>query len=441
MKKNSKGFSLVELVVWVSISLILMIWVWVFVTSWMKNISIQKQILDQNYEIETFENKLYDIFSNDFEIISLADSWILVKSNFLLWKNSFYDIWVKTQSWECENDLSIETKYLRIKSFNPFIFNPSVYSWEYIKNWNEISLNIFSSSTSSGIINFVSDFWNNKIFYLENWEVKDLLDINDGIYKPTWILYNSWILYILNKSWKELLSFSSELKSPPNSLNINFTPNSDIIWVSELIFDFNKNITSPNSSWSFTFSWFTKWSEDFVSNWTTLKYIFSWSTIIFSSWSNYEIKIDNLAWDFNSTWSYYVKLTLSWTDFYSHYFTSWDNNLTTFSDNTLLTITWWLNKNYSEITLNWNNLVLKDFVSKEYLELNQNWDFVWTWSLTSIPNFQSRELDFWFKIKDFKVYKSWNLLTLKIDYYKNFSCFSENDNIIKTIIFKKTLSN
>jgi len=93
MKKNFRGFTLIEIMIWVSISIVLMIWVWIFVSSWIKNITIQKQILEQNslfsQTLQNFEN----IFSPWFEIISLSNSWVLVKSNFFLWEGNFYDIW------------------------------------------------------------------------------------------------------------------------------------------------------------------------------------------------------------------------------------------------------------------------------------------------------------------------------------------------------------
>jgi hypothetical protein len=44
------------------------------------------------------------------------------------------------------------------------------------------------------------------------------------------------------------------------------------------------------------------------------------------------------------------------------------------------------------------------------------------------------------KIKDLNIERNGNLLNIKIEYYKNFSCIDETQNIIKTILFKKTLS-
>lgn len=449
MKKNFRGFTLIEIMIWVSISIVLMIWVWIFVSSWIKNITIQKQILEQNslfsQTLQNFEN----IFSPWFEIISLSNSWVLVKSNFFLWKGNFYDIWIKTQTLECENDPDIETKYLSIKSFNPFIFDSEIYSWKYIKNWNQISLNNFSSNTSSWGIHFISDFSNNRIFYLEGWEAKNLLDINDGIYKPTWILYDDWNLYILNNFWKELLVFSSKFQTAPTSIDINFRPLQDLTGTGKLRFTFftwSLIVRSnwPTSTWSFTFSWFSLWVWDnisFTPSWT-LDYNFSWSTRNFLSWSNYWIKIDNLSWNFDNIWNYYLRLHIhitSWTwTFYFPFFTNWDNNLFTLDDNTLQTLTWWLEWNFSQITLDWNDLFLSDFVSWKYIKLSNTWSFISSWTLLSIQDFENTKENF-IKIKDFKANISWNLLTLKIDYYKNFSCYDEGKNVVKTILFKKSI--
>ena len=68
MKKNA-WFTLIELLVWVSLSVILMVSVWVFVTSWMKNITLQKQVLDNSLQVGDFYEKLWNIFNNDFDYV------------------------------------------------------------------------------------------------------------------------------------------------------------------------------------------------------------------------------------------------------------------------------------------------------------------------------------------------------------------------------------
>ncbi len=470
MKKNFNWFSLIELIVWVSISLILMISIWIFVTSWMKNITIQKQILDQSSKVWDIFLDFENIFSTWFEIISSSDSWILIKSNYVLGNWSIYDFSIKTQTWECQNDLSIETKYLDIKNFNPYILPNWIYSWSYLKNeiyswsevivwkwifgnefeswsvWTWVYLNNPSSITSSWELLFVADSGNNKILYLSWSKVYKLLDEDDGIYKPTWILYNSGILYILNNFWKELLSFYSKSQSVPTSLSLDFTPRQDLNWVTYSRINIyssswtNTSITWPTSTWSFTFRWFLPWAFDTVSTWSSLKYNFSWTTINLFSWTIYWIDVNNLTLSWiTSSWSYYTKLLVNLKDFYYPFFTSWDDNLFTPNDNIFQTLTWWLVWNYSQITLSWSNLVLNDFISWTKLEIDENWNFVSSWSLSNIPDFESKKIDLWFKIKDFRVNKTWNLLTLKIDYYKNFDCYDERRNIVKSLIFKKSI--
>lgn len=476
MKKNFNWFSLIELIVWVSISIILMVSVWIFVTSWMKNITIQKQILDNSTKSNNLENKLNDIFKNDVEILNLSDSWMLLKTNYIFWNGAFYILEQKTQTWECENDENLETKYLSLTNFNPYILSQENYTWSYLKNviysgseiivwkwvfwdgftswdfWTWVYLNNPSSLTSSWDLLFITDSGNNRILYLSWSQVYTLADINDWIFAPTWILYNSWILYILNNFWKELLVLdSNSLPNFPIDLSFNSVEDINFNKIQLRVFwddwtDSFSIVWSYNTG-SYIFSWITQpWNT--VTVWWTwtwvITYIFSWSTNIFSG-VTYWVKIPSFTWSLWTPKSYYILMTLlNWfSSKYTKYFPyiiSWDNNILTLADNEFKTLTWWLNWNYSQIILSGNNLVLNDFISWTKLEVDENWNFVSSWSLSTIPDFENINRLKDFKIKDLKVNKNWNLLTIKVDYYKYFDCYDETKNIVKTLIYKKTLS-
>ncbi len=63
-KNKIKAFSLVELIVWITISMLLMVSIWVFVNSGMKNIFLQQKSLEFASNINDFSNTLYETFSN-----------------------------------------------------------------------------------------------------------------------------------------------------------------------------------------------------------------------------------------------------------------------------------------------------------------------------------------------------------------------------------------
>lgn len=469
MKKNNFWFTLIEILVWTTISIILMIWVWVFVTSWMKNITIQKWILNSKDEYVWFFNELNDIFLDKFDILKHTSSWIVVKRGYNLWKPQIYDFSVKTLTWECQNDPDIETKYLELKNYNPFILRSWAYSWSYLKNqiylWSNVlvwawvswdnlidwiqSTNVYLNNPAwiarEWSIIFISDSANNRILYSNSWKIYNLVDHTYWIYQPTWILYDDKELFILNSWNNELLSLASKISSP-EPLDLSFK--------SDESFSFNRmkievleNFTiwwSYNIS-DFNFSWISKNIEDSVSlSSNVLTYAFTWSRNI-TSWNNYKIEVSDFTWTFNEKWSYYIKLSfLTWSNLrYEEFFpykVNSDDDLLTKIDNDFKVLTWFTNNYFTDISLNWWNLVLKDYIYWNFLELTKSWDFVWSWTITIPSNFETLNKVYDFKIKDLSIVKNWNLLTIKLEYYKNFSCIDETQNIVKTLLFKKTLS-
>ncbi len=515
MKKNA-WFTLIELLVWVSLSVILMVSVWVFVTSWMKNITLQKQVLDNSLQVGDFYEKLWNIFNNDFDYVWMYSSWILLKSKYILWSGDFTYLWVKTMTWECVWEPDLETKYLVMHDFSPFewdswdlfvnaynlwwittdFFNnilkswTNTFSWTFkniswiAQNWNDIyvadslSSNIYKldkTNTSkkpelivgqnmfwdyfsswavwtwiylnnpSGLAYwdwklFIADSWNNRIIYLSWGLVYPLLDINDNIYNPKWLYYDSSEkkLYISNSWNNEILtySFADQLK---NNVNLDFTFQNSI--------NFNK-IEILLSSWSLSWAYskndfdFTWFSTDPWDTWRWAWNKFTYNFLNPQNLSSWVIWVKNISWTF--TWSIYQTINFynSWTlvkSIYKPFFTVWDWEITTKTDNLLQTfVTWFSYPTW--IYKNWTDIIVNDFIWRAYLKYDTSWNLISSWSLSSF-DFDNKNLKTQnFKIKTFVSNIENNTINIKIEYYKNFSCYDPTQNILKTIIYKKKLN-
>ena len=85
MKKNA--FSLVELVVGITISMILMVWVGIFVGGWISNLTLQEKVLNNISDFNSFSKQLYSWFSRvDTSVPAiLTNSWVILKQKKRLW--------------------------------------------------------------------------------------------------------------------------------------------------------------------------------------------------------------------------------------------------------------------------------------------------------------------------------------------------------------------
>jgi hypothetical protein len=349
---------------------------------------------------------------------------------------------------------------------------------------------------------FISDTLNDRILYLNlsNNKISKLLWREEWLKEPTWIYYDDSekTIYIAN-SWKrEILSYSSSWSFVDN-ISLNFKPKKDITNVNKLEFSFlfatwvtNPILTSPTGTWSFSFTNITTW-EDLYQIWSSntwtyhfVKYLApetlqlwcniweykiiwtdpikctdSWTWIIwtyedktFTSWTNYNINITTLSWtNFSNTWAYYIKLDfLSWStlqqSYYFPYFSKGDDNIFTKWDNIIKVLTWWL-WYPTWIYVNWsNNLVYNDFINRTKVEITKTWSFVSVWS-PNLNDFDFSKLALnnytdtilYTPIKNYDIkYDSTSLLNIYFNYYKNFSCYSdENKSNVKEFILKKSL--
>lgn len=491
MKYKNYWFTLIEVMIWIFISIILMAWVSVFVVNWLNNINLQRDLIKNYWLVSDFSSELNGIFSSNYlKYIDISsNSWFLVQKANTFWKWNFSYIWIETSTWDCSD--WTETKHLKIVNFIPYersdfdifsasnftgwnivnwsdtyysdIYKHNIYKvtawvktllvWKSIfwstlwTNWTDTYLNYPTGLAYWASKLFISDTWNNRILYLSWTTIWTLLDVDDGILEPTGLYYDSWTLYISN-SWKnELLSYSSSTTTPTTFL-LNFTPDTTLNAVQNLKFYFkdaswnNTTITSPTSSWSFTFTNFSKNAWDIVTTWSYINYYLSW-WVNFTSGTNYSIDISSIAWSFSSG-SYIVVLQTDWITprtYYYRFFTKWTWDITYNKwQNILKVLTWWI-LYPTWVYSSWSNIIYKDFLSRKYFEISKTWTYVSSWALNSF-NFENissniknvRVSDF--IVKDFKYnYSTW-MLNLKINYYKNFNCDDDNQNIEKTLLFK-----
>lgn len=407
---QNKWFTLVELLVWISISMILMISVWALVSGWINNITRQEKTLQNSWDFSDFERKLNNIFSNidtSFEP-KITSSWVIIKINQNYDQGGFAYIWITWSTitdwnWIYCNSWSedINTNHIFIKTFIPK-FDISTqkshkinWIWKWIfwyneipKEWidpNKVYLNNPTWTASWTInwnnIKFISDTLNNRILY-KSWSlVYELLNENDWINEPTWLYYDNSekALYIAN-SWKwEILKYSSK-----------------------------KHLNAPN----LILSWITDWIYDLeiISN--------TWTTV-YSSWSINLQETNTISETFQS-WNYYAKISTWSTILYYPYFTQGDDNILTKEDNSLEIYSWWLNYP-TEIDSSLN--------ITEYF----------TWSLSNMDYDDNYDYILKTPIKELKI--DWDnskkLLNLSLIYYKKYNCYNLDEKIERTLILKK----
>lgn len=472
MKKNRLAFTLIEILVWVSISVIIMISVGVFVTSGIKNITIQKSILNQESEYISLFQDVSEVFDSRFEVISYSQTGLLVKTEgFKLGKPLLYDFSLQTFTGECLSDINKETKYLQMKNYNPFVLSSGPFTGSYLKheiyrlwtkvvgkgvfwdNFQELALgkdillnNPGWVSHSWANFSFFSDTGNNRVMYYSGTKVSSILDFNQWLYQPTGLLYNGWSLFVLNSGKKQLLKISS-IPGAISPVNISEEIKKDLTFdsVSLEVLD-NFTLWGVYNTGSFIFSWVSTGTGDSVSlSDNILTYTFSGVQSI-SSGSTFSLSIPSFTGTFDGYGASYLQLKFynAGAQVYQKIFPyaiHSDINLLTTLDNNIEILTGALNGYFTDISVSGANLLLKDYINKTQLILSKTGAFISSVSLSGpIQNFDTMSKKYDIKIKDMQITQSGGLLSMKIEYYKNFNCDNEEENIVKTFLFKKTLS-
>lgn len=261
-----QGFTLIELMVGVTISMILMVSVGVFVSGGMQNIFLQQRVFKNSGDFVTFNTKLHSSFvALDTNLTPHVTSHSMVfKADPVFWDWGFTYIGTGSQdNYYCsgsEDAGGDSTQHLYIKSFIPYfeagetdfsdiarasnsgyisdvkqhIVTDSV--WDLIIGQHTFGDRIWSTGTGTFLnsptglvldadILYVSDTLNDRILYYHTTthDIWVLLDANDGLDEPTGLRISAdWSLLIANSAKGEILEYSSlGLTSNPN-LAIDF---------------------------------------------------------------------------------------------------------------------------------------------------------------------------------------------------------------------------
>lgn len=412
MKINNlfKWFTLVEMLIWVALSATLMISISIFVTNWIKNVTIQKKVLDN------IEQNL-DFFMETQSLIKrISGSWTIVWSWILFPIHTQYDnwayayLWIKSYSWTVcqsneDNELELDeviTKHLFLKRFFPYEWS-RISNWYYTSTWShfvkdssgniviwkeifwdkledwdkwvDVYLNTPTWIASFWSKVFISDTLNNRILFYNasSWfeNIFTILDSSDWILMPSWLAYDDTnkVLYISNSGKWEILKYS--WWKSWDDLNIDFKIPQTINNVKKVQIDFMPwitSITEPNSKWDINFnSWLSKnsWIDKdyFETNNNSIEYYFS-------DFNN-NILSNNIVWCSNDNTSYttllndVTKEVISGCNASTWYLNKYTWN--TYQDiNTLLT----------DISINIPNISWSDFsnTGSYYINLKLLWD-------------------------------------------------------------------
>lgn len=481
------GFTLVEIIVGITISMILMVGVGVFVSGGMQNIFLQQKVFENASDFTQFNANFQSSLSN----IDASFSWVVTssgavfKTNKYFWNGGFSYIWTASQeSFYCSGTT---TNHLFIQHFIPYSEDATdtnfyessdsgytAYAKRHIIRdsggnivvWKETfwdQLWEFGTGTflhhptwlaSSGSILFISDTLNNRVlaYNSDDESITILLDETDGLDEPTGLFYDTpnTTLYIANSSAGEILAYSSKINTNyPDALlaftgagnNINSFVIEPYQWDNIVDIGLEQN----NFQWLSTTNNFFENNEYMFVNYNGSQ--FSWSSC--NSWDKQynsgnpqrcmasgtgqnstptTTTLDSITlaslWSVSQTWSYYFKLELS--NGYENifpYFTQWDGNLLTKDDNTLEVIESWLNY---PVNISWTNI--PDDV--EEFDMNALTDYTFSGTYDSVLETP---------IDSLNISIDNNLLTLSGSYYKSYDCYNEDIRVTRDFIWKKSL--
>ena len=498
MKKNIFWFTLVELVVGITISMLLMVSIGIFVSTWLKNINLQKKVLDDNSNISSDIIFLEKNILNSKKYISniWSYTWILLRQNKYFDKWGFSYIWIKEfdkqycQTWEITktkhlyisnfiplNWVNTQTSHYKTdiknhqvirKSDNKVVVGKNIF-WSKFSEWDYgtgVFLNSPTAIVEIGSKVVFSDTLNNRILYLSGSRVYTLLDEKDWLNEPIWLAYNSAekSLYIANAGAWEILKLSSKKYNSNPDLEIRNVNQNSVDKLEITIENTWWVLTNPNSYSDFNFSNITKNSNDTVKiDNNKIIYYFVWNYLSETSQSDCKNKSN---WDIIFDYPNKVIYCTSWNFF------TWTWKLAHFkkvnfinTDITVQNIEPDLQEAktyYSKLELFSNNSskFLKyypyftqwddDIFTKNdnTLEIVHSWLNYPSWvdsSWNAIEfdsssyNYNSLTPDFIFSnpIKKLEKNYSSNLLNLKIDYYKYLNCFNPDEKIKRTFLIKK----
>lgn len=471
MKHQKKAVTLVELLVWITISMILMASVGVFLSSWLKNIFVQEKSIENLFSINDFFDKLNTSIKNiknknEIEIKKSSDFDSIIFRKKQDYNNDWFTyIWTTKYDF-CKTGQKNEN-IIFIKNFIPrknqtletknFLINPeenkvfkkdwTVLIWKYFywkekeaekNNLKEIILNNPTSLAEDENGNlFIVDSSNNRILLYEkesekiyNFLSEETLDL------PTEIKFDWKNLKIVNTWKKEILEYKD--KTP----KIDFQKNLNIVWEKEYEIKISK--IPQKEYWLFD----EKEADSLFLDKNKIKNIFEtnfklefWDSPEKENWkiSQYfkiKRKIPKVEKQKKEAWKSEkeeelkpIKLNVNLVDFLdlqkeknsnSKYYFYFDEkeNWELFFDNS---------EKKLEKTQAWNFFYSVDW---DFLDLKNPWNFAVFNELN----------DFFLEnpISSLKIDKNGDFLNLIIKYYRNFDCqnLDLNEKKIKTLFIK-----
>lgn len=349
---HNKAFTLVELIVWITISMLLMVSVGILLSSWVQNILKQEKIISQSTNFWENISQIYKNFENiQWEHIYSSNNGILFRVKQNINTGGFWYLWSVEKTWEyCPIDSELNsTQHLTWKNFIPYeeiwedflvdfdntqtsqVWNIRVdtLNHQILENgikilwWESYGYTLNSSgNTSDVLLNtptwivqaewgfFLSDTLNHRILFYKDGNVSLVLDHYDGLIEPTWLAYENGTLYIAN-SWKwEILTYSSRIYTTNPELQISYIPENTYGTFNriEIWFTWEDSITLswPSSTGSYSFDEnYISQDEDYarIHN-NNLQYFFSdfWNSSSLVSngnipscnqWSQYNVTASN----------------------------------------------------------------------------------------------------------------------------------------------------
>lgn len=495
-KNKIIAFTLVELIVWVTISILLMVSIGVFTTSWMQNVFSQQESMNNISSVNNFSIYFYDSLLNyeKWQGIYIWDNNLVFKSKRYNNKWWFTYIWKKSlENYYCTDKESydnISTNHLYIKNFIPFIENwenisdvntlyesnfVSIWSkkyktlqkenkvvdeewnivvwrwvfWDEFEDWKDpkkIYLNSPTWLATDGEVLYISDTLNNRILYIKDNKIYKLLDETDWLIEPTGLYYDQGekSLYISN-SWKwEILNLWSDKISVPSTINFTW-----LSWenINQLVISFFKNwepinLDSSIEATSFSFNSYNSNEKTVIDN----KLIYNFKKEKTESWwiiseeDDYLNFIENENYSitlknlnlFNTEWVYTYKVDLWNNSKEFYYFTQWDEILYTRNNNLLRLVHSWLS--YP----NWiwwkDNFNQFRISNSEFKQISP----LSSESLSFLDLDFNNDIVLDIPIKSFDLSKDNSLINIIVQYYKKFNCYNldENKSNTWTFLFK-----
>ncbi|MBP8017116.1 prepilin-type N-terminal cleavage/methylation domain-containing protein, partial [Candidatus Gracilibacteria bacterium] len=386
IKSKLYAFSLIELIIAVSISSLLMLSIMIFTGNSIKESVKNEYILTQDNNNLEFEQKILDIISNTSQIYYSGSIFgeyltgIFLKSNSSNLPITF--IGLKTFTGYCDVFSGTENatgtvQKLFIKEFilPDFIQNQAnigginytlshtgniIYSGSEIiigtgypgdnldkNNPLKTELNYPSAIIGSGGYLYIADTLNDRILFYDTGSkiTKELLGKENGVSRPISLYFSGNELLIANNGNNKILSYKDG-DQDGETLNLTFKVGTGFTNINKISFTFSgiTNITLPNSTGSFVFSGITGTGiNDFINTGSNLTYNFSGGLTNFLTRNIYGININGIEPIPTNTGYYYLKVDffsgseLKYSDYFP-YFTKGDGDFNSITGNVLKTL-------------------------------------------------------------------------------------------------------